>query len=202
MKPSTRPEPRRRRALVRRLPAWIAGIAIVVLAVAWWQRDLPRRLVQRELARALDARVVLGQLEVRGLSEFVLRDLTVTDPRQQPYLRSIRVAELEVHGTLQEIRSQRYTSICVLGVELVVGPPEGTVAVDDAPPPQVFIGRLDLQDVRVVIETTDDRTSVVVEGSLEQIGGRLSGSLRAAADQLALGPLLALGGQSPVAAEC
>ena len=75
---------RQRRGCRRRILIWLLLPLIAAALLAWYQRDLPRRTVERALAERLGATVRLGSLRVRGSRSFELNDLRVREVATLP----------------------------------------------------------------------------------------------------------------------
>jgi hypothetical protein len=106
---------RKPRRWLRRILWAIPAVLLVAGGGLWLARDLPRRYVERILAERLGAEVRLGQLEIAGLREFVLRELRVQRMKSEPRLESLRIERLDVASSPRLASEGRFESLLFSG---------------------------------------------------------------------------------------
>jgi len=183
-------EPSTRR---RRWPWIILALAALLAFAVWWWRDLPRRQVERVLERELVADVSVGRLSVEGARRFTLHDLRVRRMGGQPYLELVTVERVTVEGPLPRLRVADFQTMEVTGVHVLLRPPTG----EPLPPPStepstLKVGKLTLTDGTVVVRAGGGETRLPFAATVDGYGTDAVGEVRARADALPLGPVLAL----------
>ena len=181
-----------------RILIWIVVALILLLAGAvWLARDWPRQQVLSALARALDAEVDLGRLEIRDRRTVVLHRLGIRDPRSYPWFESLSVDRLTVIGSLGEILDNRFETIVLDGVEV-------SLRENSEPMPArqdeagVEVGRLQINDGRIIVRDEEGESRLDLSGEITGLGQVLGGEVRFRSEQLSLVPLLgfAVGAES------
>jgi hypothetical protein len=183
-----------------RILIWIVLAMVLAAALTvWLARDWPRRQVQSALARALDADVDLGRLELHDRRTFILHDLHLRRAHSYPWLESLEVERLIVTGSLGDILDNRFEELVLEGVVAVVRGSEEPPP-DREEPAGVEVGRLGISGGRLVVLGGEGESRFEVSGEVTGLGQGLGGEVRLRAGQLALVPLLSfLAGAEAVA---
>ncbi len=170
------------------LVALIAGVTL---------RDLPRALVERLLARSLDAEVRLAELELFSTGS-ELRGLLVEDPGIRPEVERFEVETLAIRGSWREMLDGRIDHVTLTGSRLLLQPPE-----KEAPPPRadLFLGRLEIVDLEVSLpaaeSSSDQQAELTVEAELRGPLSALEGQVTARGDFLPFSSFLARSPELP-----
>jgi hypothetical protein len=172
-----------------RILIWIVLALVLALALtAWLARDWPRRQVQWALARALDAEVELGRLEILSSRIFVLHDLDVRRMRAYPWLEGLRVDRLTVTGGLGEILGNRIESLVLVGAVVTVR--ESAESAPEAETAPLLVGRLTMESGSLIVRGGGGESRLALAGEITGLGRAPEGELRLRAGRLALVPLL------------
>jgi len=173
-----------------RILLWSVPLLVLILILAaWLGRDVPRQQVASALARALEADVDLGRLEIRGSDHYVLHQLTIRDPRRYPWLRSVSAERLTVVGRLSGILDNRFDTLALDGAV-------ATLRAYDGPPPErepagdFVAGRLTIANSLLVVAGGGGESRFTVEGEVTGIGRDVGGEIRLRAEPAALVPML------------
>ncbi len=180
-----------------RLARWLsAGAAVLLLVLAsgiWLARDAPRRSVERLLAERLGAEVHVGGLAVDGLHDFVLREVEIHRMPSVPRLDRVRVATIGVRGSVPAFLDGRFDMLRLSGLEVrLVPPPPGGPPPPVGEPVRAFVGRLEVEDGRLVAAEGGAESAFDFTASFSDVGGNLAGEARARAGEVSLAPALAV----------
>ena len=140
----------------------------LALTRGWWL-DLPRHLVEAELARRLEAEVELQRLEIISRELFRLHGLTVRSPYSWPEVREFTLEEVEIEASLREIRALdlRRVQMRNLVAQLQPAPP-----VVGPPVPSPKVDLLTLEGGKILLQSEDhgDGGEVIVAAEVQGFG--------------------------------
>jgi hypothetical protein len=181
---------RKPRRWLRRILGAILALLLGAGGGLWLARDLPRRYVERILAERLGAEVRLGQLEIAGRREFVLRDLRVRHMKSEPRLESLRIERMDVASSPRLAGEGRFESLLFSGVEIRLGP--STLPPEAQEATEVHVGRLDVRDGKIIVTGEEEEARLVFAASFAGVGDRVQGTLSLRSDGFGFSPLVSL----------
>lgn len=184
------------RSPVRRRLRRLATVLFVLLAAAvgvlWLGADLPRRWLERELARALDAEVRIGSLEFVSSRQFVLGDIVIWRLGWEPRVERVTIARLAVDASFRQALGNRFESLAADGVEVRLGAP--THEARPLPESDLRVKRVEIRRGAIVVAAEAGESRVDFEAQFEDWGGDLHGALQGSAATIDLGALHAIFG--------
>jgi hypothetical protein len=188
---------RRRRRRLGIALGIVAALALIAVLVVRFSRDLPRRKLESALAARLSADVSVGGLSIDGLSRFVVTDLSIRRMAGQARLDSLRIATLEVTGSLLEIQQARFTTLRAVGAVVRLVPPDPSIPPAEGPGLSPTVERLTLERARILLGSGPEAApgedpEIVVSGTLDRVGSDLEGALTLTAETIPLASILAL----------
>ncbi len=185
-------------------PRTILGLLLAALLLAagsaWVGRDLPRWALERLLARAVSARVELGDVAELKPRRLVLRGLEVEAIAALPVVETLAIGELRVEASsLRELVAGRFEQLVLRGLDVRLVP--APFELRDEPLP-FTAGELVLEPATIRLLSARGETVLSAEGILRHVGGHgdggdadrrgAAGTLTFRSPKLELEPLLAL----------
>lgn len=179
----------------------MAVLVAIVLAMVL-ARDLPRRQVEKTLARRLEAEVTLGGLEIVDFRTVRLTALEIRRMAGQPFLEVLKIPELIAEGNPGEMVAARFERQVYRGMEVrLARQPAGTVPAPSGPPASFSNAVLEVENGRIIVSSAKGAAAAAFSAKLTGVKDRLAGEIQLTAGNWPLAPILGLAAQ-PLPFEC
>ncbi len=99
---------------------WIFWALLLLLVIAYFARDLPRRFVEGQIAGVLGGEVHLGALDWPHDGLYTLRGLEVVSPSLSPALRHLAIERIEARALWQQLLHGQFEHLTLHGLSAEV----------------------------------------------------------------------------------
>ncbi|MDY7093787.1 MAG: hypothetical protein SX243_12520 [Acidobacteriota bacterium] len=185
----------------RRFVLSFLTVAVVLGALTWFNRDLPRRQLAASLSESFGGAVTLEHLRVLDVDRVLLRGLEIQSIQGMPWIGGVRLEEVEAHGSIGDLRAGRLKRMEIRGGRLTLEPPPWPEE-EPLPPSDLELGVVTVRDFEVVAPapprklpggSPQEPSRWVLQGEIIGWRGALAPAvgldLRGKAEALEIGPL-------------
>lgn len=106
----------------RRLARWTFLVLVLVAIAAWLGRDLPRRLLERQLGRLTGGAAKLGGIDWPHDGLFVLHEIEIEAPELAPAVRRVVCRRLEARTSWAGLLRRELGEVHLFGLEIRADP--------------------------------------------------------------------------------
>lgn len=181
----------------RRFVLSFLTVVLLLAVITWFNRDLPRRELAASLSKSFGGPVTLEHLRVLDVDRVRLRGLEIESIQGMPWIGSVRLEEVEAHGSLADLRAGRLKKLEIRGGRLILEPPPWPEE-ESLPPSDLELREVTLRNFEVIAPATATSPQAgrwTLEGEISNWRGSLVPAvgldLRGRAETLEVGPFAA-----------